>query len=148
MRIPPLRDRNEDTLPLIEMMLQQLNKKYGKNKSFTPEAIECLLNYNWPGNIRELRNIVERMVVISSDETIGVDNLPQALYEKKNKLPHGLLASNKLKEAVEDVEKYILTKTIRENKSLRKTASILGVDHSTICRKVQRYQIPVIYEEN
>ena len=140
--IPPLRERPEDILPLAEVILQQINQKYGKNKQLSPEVIQCLLNYNWPGNVRELKNIIERLVVISSADIITTDYLPKKLY-RNNKLPIPYLTKNKLKEAIEEVEKHLLTEAIKKYKSLSKIASELGVDKSTVCRKIQRYKIKV-----
>jgi transcriptional regulator with PAS, ATPase and Fis domain len=63
-RIPPLAERREDILPLITYYLDKSNQRYKRNKSIAPEAIEILLKYNWPGNIREVMNVIERIVVI------------------------------------------------------------------------------------
>jgi len=69
LHLPPLRERPEDTPLLIELFLQQLNAKYGKGvKRLTSEAIRLLQSYLWPGNIRELRNAIERVVVESESE--------------------------------------------------------------------------------
>ncbi len=74
--IPPLRDRKEDILPLAHMFVQYFNKKFHKAiEGFTPEAEAELLNYTWPGNIRELRNIIERVFLISKTSIIGKEEL-------------------------------------------------------------------------
>ena len=76
--IPPLRQRREDILPLALDMMQRFNKELKKNFiGFTPAAAELLQNYAWPGNIRELRNMVERTMILSSDVEISEDNLPE-----------------------------------------------------------------------
>ncbi len=75
-RIPPLRERKEDILPLARMYIQYFNKKFHKSiEGFTPEAEAELLHYHWPGNIRELRNIVERVLLISKSPMIGKKDL-------------------------------------------------------------------------
>ena len=77
--LPPLRERPEDVEPLLEHFLTRSNERLGKEvKGFEPEALEALKNYSWPGNIRELENLVERMVLFASGERIGVDELPDS----------------------------------------------------------------------
>lgn len=142
--IPPLRERPEDILPLIELFLRQMNKKYNKNKQLKPEAIEYLLNYEWPGNVRELKNIVERLVVISSGELIEIKDLPESLkINKLNKVgkDYRVNCKSKLKEVIEDVEKEFLKETLKNYKSLREAAKVLGVDHSTLSRKIKKYRL-------
>lgn len=80
--LPPLRDRREDILPLALDMMGRFNKELKKNLvGFTPAAAELLQNYSWPGNIRELRNIVERAMILSYDNQIGADNLPEEVRD-------------------------------------------------------------------
>ncbi len=74
--IPPLRERREDIVPLASRFLEELNGKYGFHRNFSREAYQLLNDYHWPGNIRELRNIVERAVIISSGDEIMPDSLP------------------------------------------------------------------------
>jgi len=80
--LPPLRDRREDILPLALDMMGRFNKELKKNLvGFTPAAAELLQNYSWPGNIRELRNIIERAMILSYDNEIGADNLPEEVRD-------------------------------------------------------------------
>lgn len=72
LHIPPLRERKEDILPLIQLFLNRFNSSYGIKKKISADAIDCLLNYYYPGNIRELENIVERLVVVGQDELITI----------------------------------------------------------------------------
>ncbi|HVI03316.1 MAG TPA: sigma-54 dependent transcriptional regulator [Enhygromyxa sp.] len=77
--LPPLRERPEDVEPLLEHFLKRSNERLGKDvRGFAGEALEALKNYSWPGNIRELENLVERMVLFASGELIGVDELPDS----------------------------------------------------------------------
>ena len=73
--IPPLRERTGDIVPLSELFISNLNKKYGFSKRFSMEAEQILKNYNWPGNIRELKNIIERAIIISNGDEITIDSL-------------------------------------------------------------------------
>ena len=80
--LPPLRDRREDILPLALDMMGRFNKELKKSLvGFTPAAAELLQNYSWPGNIRELRNIIERAMILSYDNEIGADNLPEEVRD-------------------------------------------------------------------
>jgi two-component system response regulator AtoC len=77
--LPPLRERPEDVEPLLEHFLKRSNERLGKDvRGFAADALEALKNYSWPGNIRELENLVERMVLFASGELIGVDELPDS----------------------------------------------------------------------
>lgn len=142
--IPPLRERPDDIIPLIELSLRQMNEKYNKNKQFKPEVIDYLLKYEWPGNVRELKNIVERLVVISSGELIEIKDLPESLkINRLNKIgkKHRYNGKSKLKEVVEEVEKEFLKESLKDCKSIRKTAKVLGINHSTLSRKIKKYKL-------
>src|SRR5690606_33163516 len=77
--LPPLRERPEDVEPLLEHFLKRSNERLGKDvRGFAADALEALKSYSWPGNIRELENLVERMVLFASGELIGVDELPDS----------------------------------------------------------------------
>ena len=73
--IPPLRERPDDILPLAQLFLQTLNRKYDFKKYLSPLSAKMMQDYSWPGNIRELRNIIERAVIISNEDEIGPDAL-------------------------------------------------------------------------
>lgn len=138
--IPPLRERTEDIIPLVQLNLEKLKQQYGNNKHFSPAAIQCLLNYQWPGNVRELRNIIERSVVICSDDIITPAQLPEKVF-KSSKIPIRIEGNKKLKEAVEEVEKYMILESAKKHKSLSGIAGELGVNKSTVCRKVHMYRL-------
>ncbi len=80
--LPPLRDRCEDILPLALDMMVRFNKELKKNLvGFTPAAAELLQNYSWPGNIRELRNVVERAMILAYDDELGADTMPEEVRD-------------------------------------------------------------------
>ncbi len=87
-KIPPLRERTEDINPLVKHFIQKLRKKFPHPvKKITAEAMEILQKYPWTGNVRELENIIERIVVSSAPEIIGVDDLPPSLFKKDSQFP-------------------------------------------------------------
>jgi PAS domain S-box-containing protein len=139
--VPPLRDRRDDIPPLIEYFLRKYNDKYRLNKSLRYDVAERMVMYPWPGNVRELQNIVERMVVLSRDDVIGLEALPlqlKPLAEPGRQFHVDVAGVVPLKEALYEVEKKLVMKAIQKYGTTRRAAEALGVDQSTVVRKVQR----------
>lgn len=134
--IPPLRERIHDIEPLVNIFTDKINKKYRFNKSFTDEAIELLKSYSWPGNIRELVNVVERALIISSRDQIYSSELPMA---EKNDVKTVLRSSKNLKDIIEEIEYEYITAAYEEYKNVREAAASLGMDASTFVRKRKKY---------
>jgi len=138
--VSPLRERIEEIEPLIIHFLEMFNKKYNLNKAIDPQLIKTMQDYDWPGNIRELRNVIERAVVTSPDAIIQEINFPgseEHLFSSEvNELP-----SISLKSEVEAFEKELLIKYIDKYGSSRKAASVLGTSQTTIWRKANQYGI-------
>lgn len=139
--IPPLRDRREDVLPLVNHFLTVANRKYHTNKSIYSDTIDVLESYSWPGNVRELENLMENLVITTPGDIIRRENLSERLkFSTEN---HGFTEDTEvitLKETVERAEYMAIQKAIRQCGSIRKAAVALGVDPSTIVRKQQNYQ--------
>jgi len=133
--IPPLRDRREDIRPLAEYFLSKVNKKYQLDKKLSEEVMEVLTSLSYEGNVRELENVVERLVVISEEQTITIASLPPSLLEKR-----GASQTKTLKEAVIDFEASLIESTIKRCASQEKAAKLLGIDQSTLSRKIKRYR--------
>ena len=144
LHIPPLRERREDILPLIQHFLNRFNTSYGVKKRFSSEAIDCLLNYDYPGNIRELENIIERLMVVGNDELIGFDDIPKYILEKRissevsSSTPN---QNNKLAYAIASFEANLLKNIIEKYGNTYKAAEVLGVNQSTVVRKMKKYNI-------
>ena len=139
--IPPLRDRKEDILPLVNHFLTVANRKYHTNKSIYSDTIDVLESYSWPGNVRELENLMENLVITTPGDIIRRENLSERLkFSTENR---GFTEDTEvitLKETVERAEYMAIQKAIRPCGSIRKAAVALGVDPSTIVRKQQNYQ--------
>lgn len=133
--LPPLRERKED-IPLLTMyFMDKFNKHFDYNKVIMPQVIDRLMDYSWPGNVRELENVIERMMVMTPGEELTVHLIPENI-SKKHFLPK---RGTRLKEAVEQTEAYLLVESYKEYGSWQKVAEQLGVDRTTIFRKVVRY---------
>lgn len=137
--LKPLRERREDISHLAGHFCENFNKKYGKQTQISPEGMELILNYSWPGNIRELENLVERMVVTCSGSSITRSQVFSALDPGGSHLGQEEDGNATLKQRVAAVEREIILQTLEQKGSLRKAAASLGVDHSTLVKKCQRY---------
>ena len=147
-KIPPLKERKEDIIPLTYHFLKDINKKYGINRQFSQDALHMFTLYDWPGNVRELKNFVERTALMSSHTEITVDDIMnelqignERLIESKPDAIHIDPTAISLKEKVEAYEKKIIEETLPLFPSIRQAAIALKVDQSTLVRKIQKYRI-------
>ncbi len=144
-RIPPLRERIDDIIPLMYCFLEQFNLRYQKHCKITRQARECLASYPWPGNVRELENLMERLVVIAENEAIDIGDLPSHLTsttsEEEVDLEKILRVDQviPLKDALEEVEKRLVLKARALYKNTYKMAEALGINQSTAVRKLNKY---------
>ena len=143
-QIPALRDRSECIIPLIHHYLEEFIKRSGSRKRLTRAALDALCSYSFPGNVRELMNICERLVVMAETDVVDVDDLPGQISavavssgSQTCPFPVGL----PLKDALERVEKEILTRALCAHHSQIAIAEALGVNQSTIARKLKKHQL-------
>lgn len=141
--IPPLRERPEDIPYLILFFLNKYNKKYKKKVSISPDAVDTLLKYQFPGNVRELANLIERLTVLMEDGEIKPRDLPEYVRASTNTFFSTQKEEFSLKEMVERLECSLIKKAIEKYGSQRKAAESLGVDQSTISRKMKKYGIEI-----
>ena len=143
--LPPLRRRMEDIPPLIQHFIELFNRKCGTHKKILPEAVDMLSRYPFPGNVRELANLVEQLVVLTPGPMVGVGDLPASVREERPaELPTEEDGRWRLPEAVAKLETEIIIKALKRHGSLRRAARHLGIDHSTLSRKVKKYGIPLV----
>lgn len=135
--IPPLRERKEDISYLANNFLEKFNKLYNKNKELDIEAIEILESYSWPGNVRELENAIERLLVIGDNKYITKNNIISILGKEKFEDISEVKIKSTLKEIVDDFEKDIIEKTLKECGNTYKAAEVLGITQSTVVRKAK-----------
>ncbi len=140
--IPPLTERTADIMPLFKYYKKIFSDKYDKEISFGPKVKKTLLNYNWPGNVRELINLLERVIVTTEDEKlITQEEIENNLNIKETRNKDEIVVKKviPLKEAVNNVEKKLLSLAKKEGKSTYEIAEMLGVNQSTIVRKLKKY---------
>jgi PAS domain S-box-containing protein/TyrR family helix-turn-helix protein len=138
MYIPPLAERPEDIEPLLDHYFSFYCKLYRINKHLSPQTKEILQHYHWPGNVRELKNLMENMVVSVPSQFIEPHDLPLHIYDRTNS---GTCLT--LKQRVEQFEKRIIHEAIQKNPSLRKAAEQLGIDHSTLVKKLKKWNMTI-----
>jgi PAS domain S-box-containing protein len=137
--IPPLRQRKEDLKYLIDNFLEINNKKFGKEIKLDKDALNILQKYEWPGNIRELENFIERMVVISKKGVVDKNEIAMLVgIETDSTSSRKPKEDLNLKDAVQGLEKEIITAAIKKYGSTRKAAEHLGIDQSTIVKKCKK----------
>jgi len=145
--IPPLRERKEDIGLLVNYFIKQYAEANGRPApEMTPEALQALVQYDWPGNVREVKNIVERMIVLSSGAKLTLDNIPEdILHGRGNSAGRLSVTDSGNSETVgriDQMEKGLIEKTLTDaggNKS--KAAQMLGISRRTLYRKIDEYKI-------
>ncbi|MDQ7064871.1 MAG: sigma-54 dependent transcriptional regulator [candidate division KSB1 bacterium] len=148
-KLPPLRERKEDIIPLAHIFLERNNREFNKNiQGISDSARELLLKYQWPGNVRELKNVMERAAILCQDTLLRPEHLPGELRAQENQVvtvsvPEDIPAGNGAPISLAEMEKRHIQATLKRcggNKS--RTARELGISRSTLREKMKLYQIP------
>lgn len=142
--IPPLRDRREDITPLINNSLAKLNNNYSTNKEISPSALGLLTDYDWPGNVRQLQNVIERLVVTTEEEIIQVEDIYRCNLDIGTKREIEKF-DKPYKETVLDFEAELLKALMKKSKNLNEMAQLSGLNDSTIRKKLKRMDIPLVF---
>jgi DNA-binding NtrC family response regulator len=143
--LPVLRERREDIPALIEYFVKKLNGRHGISRQFTPEAIGRLAEYSYPGNVRELRNIVERVLMLCEREAIGVADLPPEVRREMRRSSagwDGVRHNVSLQQIIKRTEKKMISRMLRlMNGNKLKAARMLNISRSTLYAKMEEYGI-------
>ncbi len=136
--VPPLRERRDDIPALVEHFLDYFAVEYGQRpKRIAPDGLAMIEAYDWPGNIRELRNVIERLVIMTSSNIITAKNIVIGGSTRSD-----YFAFATLKEARDSFEKDFIIKKLDENNwNISKTAEILDIERSNLHRKIKAYDI-------
>jgi PAS domain S-box-containing protein len=137
--VPALNDRRDDILPLVEHFLSLFNKKYRKNIQVTNEVLDYWYHYNWQGNVRQLENTIERLVVSAQDEVVTTHDLHSNATKKSLKNREQEIIS--LPEAVAQTEQKLIRRAFQQYKTTREMAQKLDIHQSTLIRKAAKYGI-------
>lgn len=153
--LPPLRERREDIPVLAYHFLQKYSKQLNKNiSSISPETMKCLVNYEWPGNVRQLENIIERVVITTESEIISPEDLPLSIqYEytsaKMSSIPTNYKelksAKKQIKEqSIEEIERKFLIEALKRNSwNISKTAHDIGIQRTNLHSLIRKYKIQI-----
>lgn len=138
LRIPELRNRRSDIPLLVQHFIYKHNLKIGANiKAISSDALEKLVRYNWPGNIRELENIIEGIMNIKQSGTIDEGDLPESIRN---------IESKTLFELMEETEMKIILEALKLwNNNISKTARYLGIPRQTLQNKIKKYNLHIKY---
>ncbi|MFN4244427.1 MAG: sigma-54-dependent transcriptional regulator [Tepidisphaerales bacterium] len=146
--IPPLRERREDIPLLIHHFIKLMSEKYGKHiEGIAPEAQQKMMAYHWPGNVRQLRNVVENMVVMSNKPELTAEVLPPEINPPRGGSGGGPAGEHSGFDSIagiplEQLEKESIVRTLRLNGGNREmTAKMLGIGERTLYRKIKEYGI-------
>lgn len=148
--IPPLRERKDDIYQLAQQYLFVFNQKYHKNKFFHPSTLHAFQQYEWPGNVRQLENLVERLVVTTVSDTIYPSSLPATIVKGDSEADYTAEVwpldtfeeqGMTLQDALHEVEKKWLKRASRQYKTTYEMAKYLGLSQPTVVRRLKKYNI-------
>jgi two-component system nitrogen regulation response regulator NtrX len=143
MRVPPLRERTEDIPELVDEFLAEIALNTNLElKQFSEGAIEVLKKYHWPGNVREIKNLVERLVIMTPEKVIQAGHIP-APFNRESNLEQEIewsLTADTFREAKSSFEKAFIARKLREfNGNISQTAEAIGIERSNLHRKIKAY---------
>jgi DNA-binding NtrC family response regulator len=136
--VPPLRDRREDIPLLAAHVLREVATRSGAPRRLSPEALAALMSYAWPGNVRELENVLERLALAATGETLDVEDLPASFRERPPARLEAPLFDGL--PSLEEMEKRYLAHVLETLKGNRtRAAEVLGIDRRTLYRMMERF---------
>jgi two-component system response regulator AtoC len=139
--IPPLRERKDDIPILVKYICNKIGRRINKNNiEIDKKVLEVLCEYNWPGNIRELENALESAIILSKNNKITIEVIPENIKPfKSNNLD---IKEDREANSLIDIEKEVIFKVLKEVKgNISKASRALGIDRSTLYRKIEKYKI-------
>lgn len=136
--LPPLRERMEDIPRLVSFFIEKYNRELGRKLSgIDDDALRFMMQYDWPGNIRELRNIVERMMVLEKTNILTAKNLPEEIRQEN------IFSEDSMLSPTDRSEKKVIQSVLLTTRSMEEAAKKLDVDRTTLWRKIKKYNIDV-----
>ncbi|MFC5590571.1 sigma-54 interaction domain-containing protein [Sporosarcina soli] len=139
--IPPLRERKEEIHSFIHIFLNEINEKYGMKKELDAELTSFFYRYHWPGNIRELANLLEQMVLLNGEALLKIEHLPVEYQNEEGVSSFKKIERMTLKKAVELAEENLLRRAVEKYTTTYELAKALDTSQPTIVRKLKKYNI-------
>jgi len=137
-QIPPLRERREAIPYLIQLFLKRFNQKHSSQKTLSKSCREVMERYPWPGNIRELANMIERIVILSPGDCIMDEDIPQEISNYNAVNTERDISGLPLREQLKLIEAKIISQAVEKYGNARRAALSLKVNPSTICRRQKK----------
>ncbi len=141
-KIPPLRDRIDDIEELTQSFIKKHKSPHSKIEKLTPRALETLKQYNWPGNIRELENIIERLSIIVENKTVSYKDLPQNITHAKPQISRNVSIPDQgvdFKQLINEYELKLISKALEKtNGNRKKAALLLNLNRTTLIEKIKK----------
>ncbi|MBN2601708.1 MAG: sigma-54-dependent Fis family transcriptional regulator, partial [Candidatus Marinimicrobia bacterium] len=145
--LPSLQDRKEDIPVLVDHFITKYNVETGRQvRDVSPEALNALINYNWPGNIRELENVIERAIVMSTQTQLRLEDLPDNLVtdviDLHDSVPEPVNEPGSLVELVNDFERKLIQEILDKNEgNIARAARKLKTKRTTLRYKIEKYRL-------
>ncbi|WP_221567845.1 sigma-54-dependent Fis family transcriptional regulator [Alkalihalobacillus sp. TS-13] len=139
--IPPLRERSVDIMLLIKHFLDLFSRKHNRERELDEAVMQQLLNNEWKGNVRELMNLIERIVVTSPSPIISIHDLPESYVKERNEHVPANQGHQPLKKTLKQVEKRVLIEAKQNYKTTTEVAKHLGISQPSVVRKFKEYGI-------
>lgn len=145
--LPPLRERRPDILPLARHFLDSFNREFKTSfRGLTPEVEDLMVKYDWPGNIRELRNVIERAIILSAGDQIGIDALPWKLKGEKKKAGKagdpGVVILPEAGIDIDDVERELIVQALEKtHQNQTQAARLLGLTRDALRYRMKKYDL-------
>lgn len=146
MKIPPLKERKEDIPLLVDHFINKYSRELNKPiEGITPDALNCLMNYSWNGNVRELENVIERAIVLTESSQLQVENLPAEIQSPREESKLNLLNDElSIKKASRYLEIDLIRKALQKTKGNHThAAKLLEISHRALLYKIKEYGIDV-----
>lgn len=139
--IPPLRKRTADIIPMIVYFLEEFNKKYNRSREIDEAVMQLLISHDWKGNVRELMNLMERLVVTTPTPIIKIENLPDSYKQSPADVTGFTPGRDTLKDILERVESKVFQKAKDNFKTTVEIAKALGISQPSVVRKLKKYNL-------
>lgn len=139
-KMPSIRERKEDIKTFVNHFLKMYNEEYNTHKKISEDALTHLENYNWPGNIREIQNLIQNLVIMTQDDLILSADLPQSIFFKENSIEDDTEVFD-FDKIIYEYEKAIVQRCFNKNKSSYKLAKALNITQSKAMRLIKKYNL-------